>query len=453
MKTNLRNCPLFCEEFPAALAFQRTIRHIDRNMNPLSLALDQFQLANGLTVLLHASDAAPVVTVEVMYHVGSKNEQPGMTGLAHLFEHMMFKGSANVADGEHFKRLQEIGAEVNGSTTEDRTNYYEVFPPDHLEMALFLEADRMGQLLPALTESKLQNQRDVVKNERRQSYENQPYGLSQETLSAAVFPDRHPYSWPVIGSMHDLDAATLEDLRDFFGRFYAPSNAVLTIGGHFDPVPTRRWVEKFFGGIPGHPAHGKPAFPSWAPAPAQHITLRDNVALPRVYLAWRSAPWYSDDDIILDVATDILGAGKNSRLYRALVIEQQLAQSVSAYQHGLECDGKLVVVATAQQGVHPDQITAALRREVERYIHDGLSGRELQKSLNIKEAGLMFGLDAVRDRVHMLALFHTLTGSGHNLQRYGERFKALDPQVVLSRSAAFFAPEPVVLEILPQEPS
>lgn len=385
-----------------------------------------------------------------MYHVGSKNEQPGLTGLAHLFEHMMFKGSEHVPDGEHFRRLQEMGAEVNGSTTEDRTNYYEVLPPDQLETALFLEADRMGRLLPALTEMKLQNQRDVVKNERRQSYENQPYGLAQETISAAVFPAGHPYSWPVIGSMRDLDNATLEDLQKFFRQYYAPGNAVVTIGGRFNPQKARALVEKYFGDIPSQGTPRVPLFPMWDHAPAQHIILHDNVALPRVYLVWRSAAWFTDDDIILDVATDILGAGKNSLLHKALVIEQQLAQSVSAYQHGLECDGRLVVVATARQDVRPTTLLAALREHVDGFITREVSSRELQKSLNIKESELVLGLDAVRDRVHRFSLFHTLTGSALNVHRYFERFQELDPLNIRLRAAAFLEREPVILEILPR---
>ncbi len=419
-------------------------------MNSLSLPFEQFRLANGLSVLLHHSPGSPVVAVEVMYHVGSKNEQPGLTGLAHLFEHMMFKGSAHVEDGEHFRRLQEMGAEVNGSTTEDRTTYYEVLPPDQLETALFLEADRMGRLLPALTAMKLQNQRDVVKNERRQSYENQPYGLAQETISAGVFPAGHPYSWPVIGSMRDLDNATLDDLEKFFRQFYDPGNAVITIGGRFDPPKARALVEKYFGDIPSQGAPPKPVFPSWNHAPAQHITLHDTVALPRIYLVWRSAAWFTDDDIILDVATDILGAGKNSRLHKALVIEQQVAQSVSAYQHGLECDGRLVIVATARKDVRPAQLLAALREHVDGFISREVTSREFQKSLNIKESELVLGLDAVRDRVHRFSLFHTLTGSALNVHRYSVRFQQLDLRDIRVRAAAFLGREPFILEILPR---
>jgi len=422
-------------------------------MNPFALPCEQYSLANGLTVLLHHSPDAPVVAVEVMYHAGSKNEKPGLTGLAHLAEHLMFKGSEHAADGEHFRRLQEIGAEVNGSTTEDRTNYYEVLPPNQLETALYLEADRMGWLIPALIASKLQNQRDVVKNERRQSYENQPYGLAQETISAAIFPSGHPYSWPVIGTMDDLDRMTLEDLRMFFRRYYSPGNAVLTIGGRFDPPQAREMVEKYFGALPGTPLPDRPAFPDWQPAPARDIILRDNVTLPRVYLAWRTAPWASNEDIALDVVTDLLGAGKNSRLHRSLVIEQQLAQSISAYQHGLECDGKLVITATARKGMSVERLVAALREQIMDLISRPVGSREMEKSLNVREAALVMSLDAVRDRMHLLSLFHTLTGSVTNMQEYYKRFRTLDADTARTRSAAFLGVEPVVLQILPQEAS
>jgi zinc protease len=419
-------------------------------MQNLSIPIEQFRLANGLTVILHHSPDSPVVALEVMYHVGSKNERPGLTGLAHLCEHIMFKGSVNVPDGGHFRLLQEIGAEVNGSTTEDRTTYYEVMPPEHIELALSLEADRMARVIPVLTKEKLENQRDVVKNERRQSYENQPYGLAQETLSAAVFPSNHPYSWPIIGSMRDLDNATLDDLRIFFRCHYIPGNAVITIGGRFDPASIRGMVEKYFAEIPPGAFDAPPAFPPEAPAPPGKITLQDNVAVPRVYLAWRSAPWFSDDDLALDIATDILGAGKHSRLYKALVIEGQLAQSVSAYQHGMEFDGKIVVAATGRQGVNPDRLANALRAQIDQLMKDGPGGREFQKVLNIKESGIMLSLDTVRSRVHQLALFHTLTGSAQNIRSYFDRFSTLDPTIVPTRAARFFSSEPIELVIEPR---
>jgi zinc protease len=435
------------------VAFRSRNLDIERMINVLSVALETYHLTNGLTVLLHQTRDVPVVAVEVMYHVGSKNEQPGRTGLAHLFEHMMFKGSAHVPDGEHFRRLQDIGAEVNGSTTEDRTNYYEVLPPEHLETALYLEADRMGGLVPALTQAKLDNQRDVVKNERRQSYENQPYGMAQETIDAAVYPPGHPYSWPVIGSMHDLDQVSLDDLREFFNRMYSPANAVLTIAGNFDADLTRGWIEKYFGGIHALSPFPPPAAVPRTPAPSRRITLHDAVTLPRVYLAWRSVPWFTDEDASLDTATDILGAGKNSRLNRALVIEQQLAQSATAYQHGLEIDGKLVLVATARKGVEPDALIAALMGQVDLFIQHGMEPREFQKSLHMKEAALVFGFEAMRDRAHRFSSFQTLTGSALNYRVQHERYAAMTPEGVMKQAALTFASEPVILEILPRVPA
>ncbi len=236
-----------------ALAGFLMIAAISTSAQP-TLQIDQYRLPNGLTVIMHEDHSVPVTAVQIMYHVGSKNEKPKRTGFAHLFEHVMFKGSEHVADGEHFKLLQEIGANINGSTTEDRTNYFEVVPSNYVELALYMESDRMGFLLQALTQSKLDNQRDVVKNERRQNYDNQPYGTAREKLAKTLFPPTHPYSWPVIGYMEDLSAAALEDVKEFFRLYYAPNNACLVIVGNFDPKQTREWVEKYFGPIPA----GKP---------------------------------------------------------------------------------------------------------------------------------------------------------------------------------------------------
>jgi len=211
------------------------------------LKLDQYKLGNGMTIVFYEDHSAPLATVMMMYHVGSKNEKMKRTGFAHLFEHMMFQGSQHVADDEHFKLLQEVGANVNGSTTEDRTNYFELVPSNYLDLALYLESDRMGFLLPAMTQEKLDNQRDVVKNERRQRVDNVPYGTAGERIAAAMYPPSHPYSWPVIGYMDDLSAAKLDDVMEFFRLYYAPSNACIVIGGDFDPAQAKAWVEKYFG--------------------------------------------------------------------------------------------------------------------------------------------------------------------------------------------------------------
>ena len=417
-------------------------------MLSLHLPFEEFRLANGLTVILHRDTSVPVVAVEVMYHVGSKNEHPGRTGLAHLFEHLMFKGSAHVPDGEHFRRLQAVGAHVNGTTSEDRTNYYAVVPAEHAPLPLFLEADRMGHLLPALTQEKLDNQRDVVKNERRQSYDNQPYGRASETIAAALFPPDHPYSWPVIGSMSDLSAATLDDVRDFFRQYYAPNNACLVVAGNFDDGAIRRAIDEYFGPIPaGAPvAVPRPGPPSLGTETV--LQLPDNVHLPRLYLAWHSAPWHTQEDAVLDVLTDVLSAGKNSRLYRALVLEQQIAQSVIAYQHGLECAGKLIIQITARPGHTPQELYDSTGKEIERILADGPDGAEIRKSLNAKESDFFHGLEGMLRRADSLATYATLTGTAANLLHALERFHGISALQVGDTARSILTRSSVRLDVV-----
>jgi zinc protease len=417
-------------------------------MFSLHLPFEEFRLANGLTVILHRDSSVPVVAVEVMYHVGSKNEHAGRTGLAHLFEHLMFKGSSHVPDGEHFRRLQAVGAYVNGTTSEDRTNYYEVVPAEHAWLPLFLEADRMGHLLPALTQEKLDNQRDVVKNERRQSYDNQPYGRASETLAAALFPPDHPYSWPVIGSMSDLSAASLDDVRDFFARYYAPNNACLVVAGNFDESAVRRSIDECFGPIPAGPpvAVPRPAPPSLADNAV--VRLPDDVHLPRLYLAWHSAPWHTRDDAVLDVLTDVLSAGKNSRLYRALVLEQQIAQSVVAYQHGLECAGKLMIQITARPGHTPQELYDSTRKEIERMLADGPEETEIRKSLNGKESDFFHGLAGMLRRADSFATYATLTGTAANLLHALERFHGISALQVADTARSVLTGSSVRLDVV-----
>ncbi len=245
----------------------------------------------------------------------------------------MFQGSQNVGDDEHFRIVQGAGGSANGSTAPDRTNYWEVVPSNHLEMALWLEADRMGFLLPAMTQQKLDNQRDVVKNERRQSYENRPYGLAWETMFAALFPPDHPYHWPVIGSMEDLSAASLEDVQEFFKRYYAPNNASLCIGGDVDIKEAKQWVEKYFGEIPRGPEVEEIIPGSPELKEPKRLLLEDQVQLPRLYLSWHSPALYRDGDSEMDILASVLSRGKSSRLYRKLVYEKKIAQDVSAFQY------------------------------------------------------------------------------------------------------------------------
>ena len=311
---------------------------------------EKYVLPNGLNVILSEDHSIPVVSVNLWYHVGSKNEKAGRTGFAHLFEHMMFQGSQHM-DQDYFAPLEKVGAVVNGSTSEDRTNYYETLPSNYLELAIWLESDRIGFLLPALTQKKLDNQRDVVKNERRQRLENQPYGKVYDLLPSLTYPNDHPYSWPVIGSMADLSAASVEDVSEFFRTYYTPNNASLCITGDFDPVQVKKWIEQYFGSIPPGPAIDR--LKSWVPEldGVRRALVEDNVELPRLYYVWHSPAQYQPGDAEMDLLANILTSGKTSRLYQALVYEKQIAQDVSAYQASQELGSTFNIEVTAAQGI------------------------------------------------------------------------------------------------------
>ncbi len=417
---------------------------------PPVLQIDQYRLPNGLTVIMHEDHSVPVTAVQLMYHVGSKNEKPKRTGFAHLFEHIMFKGSEHVADGEHFKRLQEIGANINGSTNEDRTNYFEVVPSNYVELALYMESDRMGFLLPALTQSKLDNQRDVVKNERRQNYDNRPYGTAGEKISRALFPATHPYSWPVIGYMEDLSAAALEDVKEFFRLYYAPNNACLVIVGNFDPKQTKEWVEKYFGPIP----QGKPIERPQVQTPTlqedKRMVFEDKVQLPRLFMYWPSAPMQTRDDAVLDVLTDILSSGKNSRLYKSLVYEKQIAQSATASQEGMEIAGMAGIDVTAKPGKSLTEMEKAVNEVLADVMNKGVTEKEIQTSLNNKEAQLVRRQATSLGLASALATYHTLTGDAQNFNREMERFKGITPAEVQAAAKKVFGGKKVVLSVVPQ---
>ncbi len=298
----------------------------------VSIPFEEYTLPNGLKVILHEDNSVPITAVNIWYHVGSAYEKPGRTGFAHLFEHMLFQGSQNVGDDQHFGLIQEAGGSLNGSTNNDRTNYFETVPSNFAEMVLWLESDRMGFLLPSMTQEKLDNQRDVVKNERRQRVDNQPYGRAFERLHGLLYEPSHPYSWPVIGSMADLSAASLEDVKEFFRLYYTPNNASLVVAGEFDKRRMKDWIGKYFGDID----HGAPIDKLEIQHPTlsedRRETMEDRVQLARLYLYWHSTPLTGSDDATLDILADVLTGGKNSRLYKALVYEKQIAQSVFASQ-------------------------------------------------------------------------------------------------------------------------
>ncbi|HWW88597.1 MAG TPA: pitrilysin family protein [Vicinamibacterales bacterium] len=359
----------------------------------MRLPFTKHTLENGLDVLLHEDHDCPIVAVNIWYHVGSKNEVPGHTGFAHLFEHLMFEGSEHHDKG-YFQPLQGAGAVLNGSTNADRTNYWEVVPSNALELALWMESDRMGFLLPALTEEKFSNQRDVVLNERRQNYENRPYGLASMAVMAALFPADHPYYWSTIGEVADLELAQLSEAHAFFRRYYHPANASLALAGDFDSADALALVDSYFGEInPGEPVARLNRSASLAAD--VRIQFEDRVELPRIYIAWHSPAMFADDDAELDLATDLLANGKASRLYRRLVYDQRVATDVAAGQNSREMAGFAQITSTAAPGHTLEEIERAILEEVARVAAEGPTEDEIERGRAQAEAQFMFRLQTV----------------------------------------------------------
>jgi len=415
------------------------------------LKYQKFTLANGLDVILHEDHSSPIVGVNLWYHVGSKDERPGRTGFAHLFEHMMFQGSKHF-DKVYFGPIQSVGGRLNGSTAMDRTNYWETVPSNYLELALWMESDRMGFLLPAMTQMKLDNQRSVVKNERRQSYENRPYGLVHETILAALYPPDHPYSWPTIGSMKDISEASREDIADFFRRYYHPANASLCIAGDFDPLEAKRLVEQYFGPIPAGPkvVHPKPWTPELNAETRIHIT--DRVGLARVYLVWPTPRHFTPEDAALDVLGHVLASGKTSRLYRALVREKQIAQDVQANQDGQELTSEFAVVATIRSGHTIAEVEAAIAAEIDRIKAEPPTAEEMDRAINTFEARLVRSLESVSEfggRADRLNLYNIYTGDpGYMAKDFG-RYSCVNAATVTQMAKQFLGPNRVVVEVVP----
>jgi zinc protease len=398
-------------------------------------------LPNGLRYVLSVDRLAPVVAVNVWYGVGSKHEQKGKTGFAHLFEHLMFQGSRHVAKTEHQGLVQGAGGTNNGTTWLDRTNYFETLPSHQLELAIWLEADRMATLLDAVSQENLDNQREVVKNERRLRYDNQPYGLAWEKLQAAIFPAGHGYHHSPIGSMEDLDAASLDDVRAFFHTYYAPNDAVIAIVGDFEPDDARAWLAKYFGPIPPNPAI--PPLPDMS-LPALLGTesreiVEDEVPLPRIYLGLRAPVWGDPAFDALEVAAQILAGGKASRMYHRLVREERIAQDVSASGVPLVGGGSMfAVVATASPGVEVDRVEAALWQEMERMTREPVSEDELGRAQALMETGELAALQHVEERADRLSMYATLFDDPGRINEQLGRYLAVDAVAIQAAAAAVF---------------
>ena len=360
----------------------------------INIPFERYTLPNGLTVILSQDRATPTVAVNVWYHVGSKNEVPGRTGFAHLFEHVMFTGSGHVPYGLHDKLTEGVGGTNNGTTSNDRTTYYETIPSNYLESALWIEADRMGFLLDTLDLAKLNAQRDIVKNERRQSLDNQPYGRAGELLSQATYPASHPYSWDVIGSMEDLSAASEEDVKNFFRLYYAPNNAFLSIVGDFDPAQAKAWVAKYFDGVPRGRAITRPAVGPVKLTEEKRLVFEDHVQVPRLYVQWPTVGENSDDQYALDVLGAILTGPRTARLTKALVFEQQAAANVSAGQGSNEDVGEFLMVITPRPEHSLTDLEAAADSVIEKMKTEGPTAEEIQKAVAGEELAFIRGLES-----------------------------------------------------------
>jgi predicted Zn-dependent peptidase len=412
------------------------------------------RLPNGLRLIISEDHLAPVAAVNVWYAVGSKHEQPGKTGFAHLFEHVMFQGSAHVGKAEHIALVQAAGGTMNGTTWLDRTNYFETMPSHQLELALWLEADRMGTLLDALSQENLDNQREVVKNEKRWSYDNRPYGSWNEKMLGAIFPPEHPYHHPTIGSMDDLDAASVEDVSAFFRLHYAPNNAVLSVVGDVDPAAVRGWVDRYFGSIPANEnlpvALPEMGLPSTLGSEIREI-VPDRVPLPRIYWGFRG-PVFGDPRLdALDLAGQILAGGKGSRLHRRLVRDERLAQDVALFSMGLVSGGSVTAGwATARPGVDLVRLESAFWEELERLGRELVSDDELERAKALTEADELGALQRVEEKADRLSMYATLFDDADMINRILPRYLSTTAEQIRDVSAAVFMPDNrVVLTYLP----
>ena len=420
----------------------------------LRVPYQTFTLANGLKVILHEDHSLPVVAVNVWYHVGSSDEKPGRTGFAHLFEHVMFMGSQHVPTGEFDRLLEAAGGDNNASTSEDRTNYYEDGPANALPLMLYLDADRMGFLLPEMTADKVDLQRGVVQNERRQSYENRPYGLAEENILERLYPASHPYHWPVIGSMADLQAATLDDVRAFFQRYYTPNNATLAIAGDITARDARPLVERYFGDIARGPAVTRTPPPPVLVTRAVGAVLEDRVQLPRVYDAWHTVKAFRADDATLDVLANILASGRSSRLYRRLVYELQVATDVVAYQDGSRIDGKFVAYATARPGHDLGELQRVIDEELRKLADQGPTPREVERAQNTFEAQFLSRMERVGGfggKADQLNFYDYFVGTPDYFQKDLDRYARVTPAAVQRAVRTYLsAGHRVVLSVVPQ---
>ena len=419
----------------------------------MNISFTQHTLGNGLDVLIHEDHGCPIVAVNVWYHVGSKNEKPGRTGFAHLFEHLMFEGSQHHDHG-YFQPLQRAGGSLNGSTNADRTNYWEVVPTNALELALWMESDRMGFLLPALTPSKFDNQRAVVLNERRQNYENRPYGLASMAILAELYPPEHPYHWLTIGAVEDLRAARLDDVREFFQTHYRPCNASLALAGDVDTERALALAEAYFGDLePGDPPPAVNAVAVPARREPARLLLDDRVELPRLYLAWHSPALFGRHDAELDLVGELLSSGKTSRLYRRLVFEERMATEVSASQNSREIGGFFQIVATAAPGRTLAELERAIMGELAAVVDGGPTPVEMERGQAQAESHFIFRLQTVGGfggKSDQLNAYNVFLGDPAYFDRDLVRYRQVTPDGIRQAAAEWLRADAcVMLSVVP----
>jgi len=406
----------------------------------IELPYTQFTLPNGLRVILHEDHSVPMVSVNMWYHVGSAREKEKRTGFAHLFEHLMFMGSGHVKPGEFDEWLEAAGGDNNGSTENDRTNYWINVPANSLELALFLESDRMGYLLDTMTPKTVDAQRDVVKNERRQSVENQPYGTAQVVLGEMLFPAGHPYHWPVIGYMEDLTAASYDDVVAFFKTYYSPSDASLVVAGDLQTAEARRLIEKWFSDVKAGPAPAPLTIPGVALTGVQKKTITDRVQLPRLFLAWITPRHFEPGDAALDIAADVLAGGKNSLLYKRLVYDMQIAQDVNAFQGSQQLASTFQVIATPQPGHTVAELQKVIDEEIQKLQREPPTAHELERSINQIESSFYNRMERVGGfggKADQLNAYYTYTGNPDWFNEDLGRYRVLSADDVSAAAAQF----------------
>jgi len=428
----------------------KKVETVTKKGDEIVIPYSKYVLDNGLTVVLHPDNSDPLVHVDITYHVGSGREDVGKSGFAHFFEHMMFQGSENVADEQHFGLITESGGTLNGTTNSDRTNYFETVPSNQLERMLWLEADRMGFFLDAVTQKKFENQRETVKNERGQRVDNRPYGLLGERVGEAMFPEGHPYSWSVIGYIEDLNRATLEDLKKFFLRWYGPNNATLTIGGDFDEAQTLAWISKYFGGIPRGPEVEKPVYAPVTLDKDRYISLEDNVSLPLMYMSFPTVYRNHPDEAPLDVLMSILGTGKTSLLYKNLVKNGKAVQAQAG--HGCrELSCEFTLLSLPSPGNSLSELEQITRASLEEFEARGANDDDLQRVKASIVSGMIYGLESVSGKVSQLAAYETFQDDPNAIKADIARYEGVTKADVMRVYKQYIKDKPaVIMSIVPK---